>query len=219
MPAAQSTVAPFVDVLAVGTVRQKHLTLVLISDHFRADFAPALRRALNDNEPAIRVQAATAVARIETRFLERGMALEAAHAGAPDDVDHMAALAAHHADFAATGLLDDERAEATCRQALSLYERCRAHKPDEVSFALAIGRLLLRMKRPAEALDVLEPHAACEDAATDLLLLQAGALFMAGRLVDLRALCARIDARDPQPLADDDPDREALRLWSRGGVA
>ena len=67
-PSRESTVAPFCEVLDQGSVVQKQSVVTLIADHFKPEFSPALQQALNDPEPAIRVQAATAAARIENHF-------------------------------------------------------------------------------------------------------------------------------------------------------
>src|SRR5690349_12326341 len=75
-PGPRSSVAPFLDVMVLGTVKQKQAVITMIADEFQPIFAPALREALSDPEPSIRVQAATASARIENQFLERLMALE-----------------------------------------------------------------------------------------------------------------------------------------------
>ena len=45
-PAARSTVAPFADVIALGTVQEKQSVVTMVADEFRPAFAPALRSAL-----------------------------------------------------------------------------------------------------------------------------------------------------------------------------
>ena len=81
--ARNSTVSPFAEVIEFGSFEQKQSVVTLIADHFRPEFASALRAALNNPEPAIRVQAATAVARIENQFLQRSVALEGARVEHP----------------------------------------------------------------------------------------------------------------------------------------
>ena len=61
--------ASFRDILAFGSFQDKQAALAIITRRFTPPLAPALRLALNDPDAAIRVQAATAAARIEDLFL------------------------------------------------------------------------------------------------------------------------------------------------------
>ena len=64
-----SGLASFRDILAFGSFQDKQAALAIITRRFTPPLAPALRMALNDPDAAIRVQAATAAARIEDLFL------------------------------------------------------------------------------------------------------------------------------------------------------
>src|SRR5882762_530040 len=125
-PGARSTAAPFRDILALGTVKQKQSVINLITDYFTPAFALALRRALNDAEPAIRVQAASAAARIENQFLVRSMAIAEA------------------------------RANATRQQALELYEVVLSRGVQDPSIVESSARLLIELGRADEAVIRLE---------------------------------------------------------------
>ena len=59
----------FRDILALGSFEDKQAALAILTRRFTPPLAPALRLALNDPDAAIRVQAATAAARIEDLFL------------------------------------------------------------------------------------------------------------------------------------------------------
>ncbi|MGE0590978.1 MAG: hypothetical protein AB7G23_03365 [Vicinamibacterales bacterium] len=71
-------VTPFLDVLAFGTVPQRQAVVAIIAQQFRPAFAGALKTALRDEANVVRVQAATAIARLEHEFLERTLRLEQA---------------------------------------------------------------------------------------------------------------------------------------------
>lgn len=212
-PAERSTVAPFQEVLALGTVAQKHRVVTMISDHFRLPFVPSLQSALNNPEPAIRVQAATASARIEGGFLKRSMALQERLAAAPGDPEVLLALARHHDDYAGTGLLDPARERGEMRRALELYERVGRLGPVDREVSEATGRLLLRLGEPARALPHLEEGAGGPDAPPSALALHLECLYRLGRLPALRALARRhrgllADPATPAEL------RRFLTLWA-----
>jgi tetratricopeptide (TPR) repeat protein len=214
-PGTRSNVAPFSDVMALGTVQQKQAVITMIADEFQPSFAPALRSALNDAEPAIRVQAATASARIENHFLERSMALEEQRAAAPDDPDVLLALARHHDEYADTDLLDTSRAQGERRQALEYYDRVERFRPGDPGVAEALGRLLLRLGQPERAVGYLEPLAEGGEASPAALASYLEGLYRLRRLGRLRAAARRLGKRIA---ASDQPEevREAARLWAEG---
>ncbi|MDO9711751.1 tetratricopeptide repeat protein [Paracraurococcus lichenis] len=216
-PEARGGVAPFSDIMALGTVPQKQAAIALIADEFRPSFAPALLRALNDPEPAIRVQAATASARIENRFLERALALEEQLAAAPRDPARLLALARHHDAYAHTGLLDGGRATAERHRALELYERLAWMRPADPELAQVIGRLLLRLDRPTEALDRLAPLVNRPGAPPELLAWYLECLYRLGRIGALRQAAAR-HGQSIAVSALPQEVRDICRLWAESAV-
>ena len=82
-----SHVEPFNDILSGGSVVQKQLALAKIARYFRPNLAPLLLQAIHDPDAAVRVQAATAMARIERDFMKRRMDLEKKLAGQPHSDD------------------------------------------------------------------------------------------------------------------------------------
>lgn len=219
-PRARVTVAPFSDVMALGTLQEKQAAIGLIAARFEPSFAPALRAALNDAEAAIRVQAASAVARIENRFLQRSMAIEERLTAKPDDPAILIEAARHHEAIATAGLLDEGRARQAAVEAVQLYRRllslpdARQLMEDAVTGA---ARMLLLVGEAEKAARLLAPVAARADAPATLLGLHLEALFRLHRFVDLREFCLRLDAareaRLPKPL------REALRMWRSDDAA
>lgn len=214
-PAERSTVAPFADVMTLGSLQEKQAAIALIASGFRPEFAVALRAALNDQEAAVRVQAASAVARIEQHFLRRSMALEARRAVDPSDPVLLMELAGHYAALSATGLIDEMRAKEAAEASLALYVDAAARARDEATrleATGAAGRLMLRLGRPDEAERVLAPIATTDQATPDLVAPYLEALFRLRRFVDLRQLCLRL--RDSGSAGLPQGVEEALALWT-----
>ncbi|WP_119153570.1 hypothetical protein [Caldimonas tepidiphila] len=209
-------VAPFVDVFAFGSVEQKQEALMRIAGRFHPSFAPALRRALNDPDPSIRVQAATALTRIEDQFLSRAMALEARHALEPECTEHALALARHCDDQANTGLLDEARAHALRERALALYRQVLARHPDAPDLLTTVYRLLVRLGRDEEVLELLRPLIEDGSAPAASWAWYAESLYRSGRFGELRALCGRLERLPGATAGLSERCRQALRLWSAG---
>jgi hypothetical protein len=215
-PGARSTAAPFTDILALGTVKQKQSVITLISDYFTPAFAQVLRRALNDAEPAIRVQAASAAARIENQFLVRSMAIAEARAASPDEPERPLDLARLCDEYVQTGLMDEPRANATRQQALELYEAVLSSGVQDHSIAESSARLLIELGRADEAVIRLEAWIA-KVRSTGLLARYVEALFVLRRYEQMREVCTRFT--DELSTADlPDSVREAISLWAAPGA-
>ena len=212
-PEPRPLVASFADVMALGTVQQKQSVVVMIADNFRPAFAPALRRALNDSEPAIRVQAATAFARIENKFLQRAMALEHRRAAHPDDPEVLLALAQHHEEYADCGLLDIDRAQAERMTSLALYVQVQEARAGNARTIEAMGRLLLRMGQLEAALSCLERAATRPDVSSIALAAYFECLLRLRHFGHLRAASRAYSNRGDATLLRSTVG-EALRLWS-----
>jgi len=150
-----SNVESFTDVMRFGTIEQKRAVLMLLARRFQPEFAPALKLALDDTNPTIRVQAATALAEIERDFTARAMELAAAAGAAPEDFDTQLALAQHYDTYAFCGLLDSSREHASRRNALKHYSACLKIDPGHSGVRTAICRILVREGRYADAVDWL----------------------------------------------------------------
>ena len=115
------SVAPFADILSFGQLSQKQELITLIASDFRPEFAHVLRMALNDANNAVRVQAATAIARIEDEFLQRSLRMSAAVLENPLDPSRVWSLATLLDEYANAGIMDRERAAAARDQAAQAY--------------------------------------------------------------------------------------------------
>lgn len=212
-PSSRSTVGPFLDVVALGTIEQKRTVIAMIAGEYQPSFAPALRSALNDADPAIRVQAASAVAHIDAGFVNRTMTLQARCEANPNDGGATLKLARHREAYAESGLLDGSRAHAELMEALACYERVNAMGPADVSVLEAIARLLLRVDRSEEALLRLGPLVARSDPSANVLTGYFACLFRRGQFGQMREACRLFSGRvDPATLPDE--LGEVLRLWS-----
>ncbi|MGE0754427.1 MAG: hypothetical protein AB7L92_04635, partial [Alphaproteobacteria bacterium] len=67
------SVISFMDVIRYGSEAQKRVALSKMTSRFHHSFAPAFKQALNDNSNNIRVQAATAISKIENQFTARAI--------------------------------------------------------------------------------------------------------------------------------------------------
>ncbi|MFN8057624.1 MAG: tetratricopeptide repeat protein [Vicinamibacterales bacterium] len=197
-------VTPFLDILSFGSIPQKQAVISLITQQFHPAFAPALRAALNDGHNVIRVQAATAIARLENDVLASTFALEAKRKDEPDDARHLLALAEHYDDHAFTGLLDPVRERDSRDKAVLHYRAYLAQEPGDQPTTLRLARLLLRQGAFAEAESLLarlvgDPASGdarggtlAPAAPTDAAMWLMEALFHQRRFSDLRALAAHV---------------------------
>ena len=202
----------FTDVMWIGSPQQKQAVIALVARHFRPAFTPALKAGLADADPSVRVQAATATARVEHEFNERWLALDHEARDRAEDPDALSALARHLDDYAFCGLLDANREAEIREKALEGYRRSLDLAPEDDTIRLDLGRLLLRCGLAAEAAARLEPLV---DRTPDrrILYWYAESLFRLGRFAELRALTGR----RPDLLGDEEALPHTLRdvfaLW------
>ena len=140
---SRGQVVPFADVINYGSREQKQLAISMMSRHFEPPFAPVLKRALEDPNNSVRIQAATAITNLEGRFSDRSMELEARIAR-DRSPRHVIELARHLDRYAFSGLLDADRTARVRARAIDLYRAYLDDEPDDLFARIAVGRLLLR---------------------------------------------------------------------------
>ncbi len=205
----------FRDILANGTLQQKRDAIVLMSKHFRPDFAPALRSALVDPDNSIRVMAASAITRIENRFLEAAINMDRAAAESPDDVDVLLQQARLYDDHAFTGLLEEDREEANREKAKQIYRRVIQLQPDNYPATYALGRLLIRTGEVKEAAKLLQQALQYREGEPQLLLWYAECLYKLGRYGELRKLLRENQSVFSEGSIQQQPRvADAIHLWS-----
>ncbi len=207
------SVASFADILAFGTVRQKQSVIALIARHFRPEFSPALHRALTDIDASVRVQAATAIAKIEDDFSRRWVALEERLKRSPRNFAAAHALAVHLDDYGYTGLLDTSREKEIRHQALGAYRLSHGLNPADNSIQLAIGRLLVREGDYEMAAIALEPLVAAGEADAAAAGWYCECLYGLGRFDELQSLADDWCARHGDDEIANDNLVSALRMW------
>lgn len=208
------SVIPFQDVMVIGSESQKREAISRMTTRFHPSFAPAFRRALSDSSNSIRVQAATAVARIENQFLERLMKITDVARRYPKDPNVKLALAEHYDNYAFTGILDDERERLNRRRAIEHFREYLDIKPNDIGARIKVGRLLLRDSRPDEAAQWFQSSMNDGYSSDSLQIWFIEALFASGRFDELRtrarSFLSRLD-----PYREARPElAESVKLWA-----
>jgi tetratricopeptide (TPR) repeat protein len=150
------SVVPFREILQLGTVRQKQDMLGILSRHFQPSFMPALKLALKDENNSVRIQAATAMASVENRFMQRLMFLEGLRETHGNDPRLHYALAQLHDEHAYAGLTSVDSETESRKLALEHYLKYLEREPNDASAALAVGRLYARGGQDDKAIEWLE---------------------------------------------------------------
>jgi hypothetical protein len=138
------SVMPFADVMKLGSENQKRRALAKMTSRFSPRFAPAFKSALNDKNNTIRVQAATAIAKVEREFATKLNRIEQARAIMPNDPLLTLALAKFYDDYAFTGVLDQELEKLNRERAINAYKSYLQQDPNSQEAWIAVGRLLYR---------------------------------------------------------------------------
>ena len=149
-PSAYS-VMPFNDVMRLGSENQKRRALAKMTSRFSPRFAPAFKAALSDSNNTIRVQAATAIAKVEREFTTKLERIELARGERPNDPTLTMALAKFYDDYAFTGVLDSELEKLNRTRAIDNYKAYLQKDPNSSEAWIAVGRLLYRNHQWAEA--------------------------------------------------------------------
>ena len=208
------SVVPFMDVMEIGSEAQKRKALGRMSEYFEPQFAPAFKKALVDSSNTIRVQAATAVTRIENQFLEELMKITELTRRYPKDANIRLALAEHYDDYAFTGILDMEREMVNRTRALEHYREYLEMKPGDINVRIRAGRLMLRLDRAVEAADWFARCLMDGYSSDSLIIWYLESLFLAGRFEELRKN-ARLHRTRLRALYEDLPQlAESVELWA-----
>lgn len=138
------SVMPFGDVMRLGSENQKRRALAKMTSRFSPRFAGAFKAALSDKNNTIRVQAATAIAKVEREFAAKLTRIEMARTRQPNDPVLTLALAKFYDDYAFTGVLDGELEKLNRARAISAYKTYLQQDPNSAEAWVAIGRLLYR---------------------------------------------------------------------------
>ena len=211
-------VVSYMDVIAHGTVPQRIAVIAAVARNFRAVFAPVLKAAIADDNPEVRVQAATAIAKLTDDFLGRVQALEVIVARAPENTTRLRELAKAYDEYAYTGILDTALEQNNRVRALQLWLNYCELVPDDRDAALAVGRLLMRLERHGIAAQWLERAFAEGRATPQAVLWYMEVLFALGRTDALRAIAAQTVTDLAQDRTLSPKAVSAAQLWATGAV-
>jgi polysaccharide biosynthesis protein PelE len=211
---AGDTLASFSDVMFNGSIESKQAVIYLIMVNFKPHFSPALITALNDIEPAVRVQAATAMARIESQFLELSISLNEQYRQDPTNNFALLTLAKHLDAYAHTGLLDIERERVMRAEALNLFRRYNDKVETGNTVDHQMIRLMVRLGLYEEAVSVTEKILLVGGMSACTLSWSAEAFFVLGRYDQLQVFCRKhhLAARSDDLL--NNPQYQSFALWS-----
>jgi polysaccharide biosynthesis protein PelE len=211
----------FQDAIALGTVQQKREALAKISRFYRREFAPALMAALHDANNAIRVQAATVIAKFEQEYMSRFMALSRQHQQRPEDPDTLLKLAQQADAYAYSGILDPQRERDFRETAIRHYQSYLDQQPSDPQTRLALGRLYVHTRQPEQAYRVLEAVFTQDHAQPlNLVMWMIETLYYLRRYDEIDALIAPyVDTLDAVPADGTGYPliiRDTIRLWQHG---
>lgn len=207
-------VTPFMDILALGTEAQKRRALSRMTDQFSPEFAPAYELALKDKSNAIRVQAASSVARIENQFTTMLMRVENLEKARPNDPVVKLGLARFYDSYAFTGLLDKEREKENRTKALDKYHDYLTMKPEDIAVRIEAGRLLLRAGEYDQVIRLLKDCIEAGYGSDNLRLWLIEALYESGKYEELRKVASEC-ASQIEILRDIRPRlSKAIAFWA-----
>lgn len=208
-------VVPFMDIIVHGTRTQKRVAIAMMSRAFQPDYAQPLREALKDTDSGVRVQAATAIATIENRFLEDSLRIEGEMGESPA-AQSLLDAARHYDRYAFSGLLDEDRERRNRESALRCYRQYVEAEPEDMDARIAVGRLLLRDGQDDESCEWLAEAIAMGETGPQLNSWFMEALFQTRRFRALRRIARQEMARELDEDHVANPLRDSVVLWATG---
>lgn len=209
-------VAPLSDVFENGTIDERVEVIAYLARNYKPHFNDALKKALNNDEPAIRVQAAAIAARVESEHRDEIDKLEKQVKAKPNDLKALEGLASAYDRYALSGLLADMTARDIRDNALKIYRQLHESDPNDSACRLALIRLYLRNNQPFEALALIDYQAmGVENIPLKLLPWAIDAFYQTGHFDELRNTARywgqRLSSEDhPISLI------QALKFWGGG---
>lgn len=206
-------VMPFTDVMRLGSEQQKRRALAKMTSRFSPRFASAFRLALADSSNTIRVQAATAIAKVERDFAAKLERIELARTKDPKNPHLTMALAKFYDDYAFTGVLDSELERLNRERATNTYKSYLQQDPNSAEALIAIGRILFRNKQWEEAAEWFR-HAMDRGVRADAMLVwYFECLFRLGQFRELRRVMLEYGRRITNHEELPKEIRDAVSLW------
>lgn len=219
----KTDVIPFMDVITLGSEEQKRTALDKVVRHFRPEFSPILLKAIDDPSNAIRVQAATIIARLEHSFSQKTSRLLKQLKKSPNNRDLAKNLAKHYDAYAHSGFLMDAAREQLLRnKAIKLYEEYLTKYSEDIDARFYLSKLYMREKKLDEAYTLLKSCVNRKDGhktvPSNIIWLALECLFHMHRFQELKAVAdVYFPLLDPDNPEDFDL-LEMIKFWG-GGIS
>ena len=207
--------------LEFGSLHQKQALITLINQAFQPAFGPILKRALSDDNNAVRVQAATAMNRIENDIHRKTVDLTGRLERNPADPAGLLALARHYDSYLYSRILDVRREAEVREKALDAWNRYLAVRPDDAQARIAANRLMLRSGLCSEAASSLKELMDSGTMTARVRFWYMECLYRLGRYEELRA-CASAAVGPADETEGDTLSAEArgaLEFWAGKAAA
>lgn len=201
----------FSTLLAHGAYREKQAVLSLVSRHYRPEFASLLRGALSSTDASLRVQAATAIEKVEAAFTRTWVRLQATSIARSHDYHAQLRLALHLDLYVESGLLEPPGDQQVRERALQAFQRCVALRPDLAEARLGLARSWVRCGQPTQAIVPLRAIPPALRTGEEWWCL-ADALFQARAFDEVRAVAREALATCSDVLAPE--PRAVFTLWA-----
>jgi hypothetical protein len=153
--AERQRMTPFMEVLMLGTTEQKQAMIGRMTRRFSPSFMPALKLALRDPDNSVRVQAANAMALLDTRFQQALTRAKATHEMEQSAMSHLG-LARLYDAYAFLGVSDPKLVRDYRKLALEHYQAYHKEHPQDDDASLAIARLYHRLGQTQTMVEWLE---------------------------------------------------------------
>jgi len=212
-------VVSYMDMIGHGTIEQRIAVVSTVARNFRPVFAPVLKAAIADDNPEVRVQAATAIAKLTDDFVGRVQSLEAKVSRAPDDTQRLRELAKAYDEYAYTGILDEALEQNNRLRALQLWLNYCELVSDDREASVAVARLLMRLERHGIAAQWLEQAFADGRATRQAVLWYMEVLYALGRTDALRAIASQTVTDLAQDRTLSPKAVSAAQLWATGAAS
>jgi tetratricopeptide (TPR) repeat protein len=212
------SVMPFNDVMRLGSEDQKRRALSRMTTRFHPRLSSAFKIALKDPSNAIRVQAATAIAKIERHFTNVHERIVEARSRDSHNSKLLYAQARFYDDYAFTGILDAELEKQNRKRALEAYRAYLQQDPNHAESWASVGRILQRSGDYGAAADWLEQGILKGITMKTMYVWYFESLFAQNKYSALRQAAAK-HGRDA--LAYEDLPhhlRESITLWMRSAA-
>jgi len=146
----------FQDIMSFGSIEQKREVLEKISRFYRREFSPILQSALNDKNNAIRVQAATVIAKLTELYTSKYNELYKQFQKGDDSPALILKIAKNLDEYVYSGIVGKENEREIREKAIRFYEEYLKKEPEDLDVVFVLGRLYLHNKQGQQAYEKIK---------------------------------------------------------------